>query len=139
MKRGQEFTVFELLIGSVFAAALLAIVYAIATQMQYPESSHDIIANLLEQATRSPGDCFSREQVSFTKDSIISAGEFTKFTTTINFNCPDQRVDCDGQARFEQDAIISVSAQCSRTGPGCSLFFGSADCHLIGVIFIYTQ
>ena len=82
MNKGQEFSVFKMLIGAGFAVVFLAVIYQAASNVGCPSPSATEIADLSKQAVNFPGKCFEKE-VCFDKGDIINSDYFKK---SLNLN-----------------------------------------------------
>ncbi|MEM0372787.1 MAG: hypothetical protein QXO69_03060 [archaeon] len=133
MFKGQEMAVFKILIGAVFAVALLAIVYSALTNVGCPYSAFDEVRNLVLQASRAPNKCFQRESVCFEKGTVISSVSLKEnllgiSSLSVSSVSASSLVSCAGnQCIFEKKASIPVSAKCSST-VSCAVVINSLSC-----------
>lgn len=120
--RGQAFTTFKLLIGAVLAVTLLMIALAINTQVIVPYTGLQTAKDLVAQAKKTPGECFSRENAIFK--------ESEPFTTNIQALYPSTTVHEKpplASGIITLDVTVPLTAKCAVSG-SCEVWFNSADC-----------
>ena len=124
--KGQAFSTFKILIGSVFAITLLAIVYFITSSYSSPISSADTLKDILVQATNAPGICFSRNMLEFNAGEVIRASSFSPIEIEGFYSMVPSAVSCvKWECSFNEKIKLSVSARCD---PNCRVYFGSETC-----------
>lgn len=130
MNKGQAFATFKILIGAVFATALLVMVYMIIATISYPISGFESTKEVIIQAYRAPELCFARENVLFTKGEEFTEQSLERAVGTsvdIKKPAPNMEKISDGHYRVESDLNIPVSAKCDASGD-CDVYFFSTDC-----------
>lgn len=129
MEKAQAFATFKILIGAVFATALLIMVYMIVETINYPISGFESTKEVIIQAYRAPGLCFARENVMFAEGEGFteqSLGEAVGTSVNIKKSAPNMAVSGDSYT-VESDLNIPVSAKCDPSGD-CDVYFYSIDC-----------
>lgn len=114
--KGQAYSVFKMLIGAVFALALLSIVYLIATQIGCPYSSFETVRELVLDASRAPGSCFERQSVCFEGGTVFteSAFEANLPGMDISFHPTSRGVSCTSSTcEIKDKYTIPVCVECS--------------------------
>lgn len=133
MKKAQAFATFKILIGAVFATALLVMVYMIVATISYPISGFESTKTIIIQAYRAPGLCFARENVlfaegeEFTEQGLKEAIGVALQSVTVQKKAPNMEEISDGHYKVESDLNIPVSATCDAFGD-CEVYFYSTDC-----------
>lgn len=122
--KGQAFTVFKMLIGAAFAAALLVIVYGSIHGIGCSSYAVDNMLTLTKQAVNMPGSCFEN-QICFDKGTVFKQ-DF--FVSSLNLNSmsisSDVKHVCQsGNCNFGFKANLPVSVSCS-SGLDCQLSIG---------------
>ena len=125
--RGQAFSTFRILIGAVFAVALLSIVYYVVSSYNIPILGIETVRDVITQAKNAPDQCFLRNFVEFNAGDIVSAGSFSPFIVCLKSSYPPIQCSCSS-CRIEQKVKISVSAKCSSVTGNCDVYFASEDC-----------
>lgn len=127
MRKGQQFTIFKMLIGAVFAVALLVFIYATVTRIECPFTSFEITRDLVLQASKAPNNCFEREKVCFASGDIFSQAGFEQNTPGIRISFLGARgITCSSSGcSFPDKFTMPVSVVCSSTGD-CEVRVGQA-------------
>ena len=127
--RGQAFSIFKILMGAVFAVALLVIVYTTVSQYVFPYTGYEITKDIVLQATKSPGDCFSRDEVAFKRDEILVENlAFKEIDVNFDTSGVSTVFDCPaGECTVKHDINTPVSVLCS-TPKKCTVYFVSKTC-----------
>ena len=129
MEKAQAFATFKILIGAVFATALLIMVYMIVATINYPISGFESTKEVIIQAYRAPGLCFARENVMFAEGEGFteqSLGEAVGTSVNIRKSAPNMGLSGD-RYTVESDLNIPISAKCDASGD-CDVYFYSTDC-----------
>lgn len=130
MFKGQEMAVFKILIGAVFAVALLAIVYSTLANISCPYSAFDEARDLVLQASRAPGKCFQRESVCFEKGTVISAASLKENLpgiTSLTVGGSPAGLCSGGRCVFDKKVTLPATAKCSSSS-SCALKLNSVVC-----------
>ena len=118
MMRGQEMAVFKLLIGAVFAVALLTIIHSAVSNIGCPYSSFEEVRSLVLQASKAPGKCFNRETVCFNDGSIIERKSLEANLPGISIYSITgiaKGLKCQSNyCTFEAKLNIPIKAECSQ-------------------------
>ena len=128
LMRGQAFTTFKILIGAVFAVALLTIIYYIVPAYQYPYSGVEETRNLVIQAYRAPGKCFTREKIQFKQGEAFTQGAFDPITVKFeSTNIVQEKISCSlTYCTVKQKITAPVSVNCTTNE--CKVCFGFPNC-----------
>jgi len=127
MKKGQSGDVFTMLVGSVFAMALLLVIYSVVSGFEAPLSGLEVTKSLAKQAYESKDLCFERKIVPFHKGEVIS---LDKLVTGVVFDIAIHSIAFEQNGNnyiTKTDVNAALSAKC--TSPtSCYLYFGSKNC-----------
>jgi hypothetical protein len=125
--KGQAFSVFKILIGSVFAVVLLTIVYQALSSYNSPISALDIIKNTLVQASNAPKKCFLAESVDISEGERIDKNSFSPIIVKSLAKASNVPATCAGTGcTFNSKIKIPVTALCDLDG--CKIYFGYTTC-----------
>lgn len=126
--------VLKMLIGAVFAVALLAIVYSSLGNIGCPYSSFDEMKDIISQAARVDGKCFKKDLVCFDKNAVIDASALQKNLPGLAVNsvtargsditCTSDRCVVDSKMSLPASAICGLSSGVVS----CNLYINSATC-----------
>jgi len=126
--KGQAFSTFKILIGAVFAVALLVIVY----NLIYVSPIHgtDTLKDLVKSASNAPGQCFWRETADFNGGEMIVSDMFLPIKADCLLSrkaqaCPSC-TSCCSSCSIVQKIRMPVSAKCDASG--CTVYLGTATC-----------
>ena len=128
--KGQAFSTFKILIGSVFAVVMLGIVYYAVSTYSPPMSGLDLMGDMVKQATNAPGNCFSRHSAEFTAGETISADSFLPLNIN-HFYDRNQAISClTRECSIIADTKTPMSAVCSISSSEiqCDVYLGSDTC-----------
>ena len=122
--RGQAFTVFKMLIGGVFAMAMLMLIYQAVGNVSCPTYAFDEILDLSVQASRMPGGCFEK-RVCFDKGTILSSSAFTKNSVlnSVSFDTSNDFCSSSSKCVLDYKVNLYVKVKCSTTS-SCKVFIG---------------
>ena len=70
MKKGQSSDVFTMLIGSVFAVAMLLLIYSAVQSIEPPFSSFEVMKDIAQKAYKNKDLCFG-QKVPFVKGEVL--------------------------------------------------------------------
>ncbi len=123
--RGQEFTIFRILIGAAFALSLLLIISAFMSNLPNPMTGREAVMDLVINAARVPGKCFEHD-VYFQKGETISALDLEqKCGKDVFLHSSVSAVICNSDECFVTHKIkLTVSVSCTTSS--CSVYFGSS-------------
>lgn len=123
--RGQEFTIFRILIGAAFAFSLLLIISAFMANLPNPMTGREAVIDLVMNAARVPGKCFEND-IYFQKGETISAPDLEKKCgKDVSLSTGVSAVVCDSDGCFITHKIkLRVSVTC--TSSFCSVYFGTS-------------
>jgi hypothetical protein len=116
------------MIGSVFAVALLIIVYSVVTGMHYPYSGLDSAKAVVLEAQKAPNKCFGREAAMFGENEAIGIQDLVVSGVSISFRSTSL-FSCSGVCTAKRAASAPVSAKCSSS-TSCTLYLGDKDCSI---------
>jgi len=123
--KGQAFSVFKILIGAVFAVAMLSIIYSIVSSYSSPIPGIQTISDLIKQANNAPEQCFSRPHAQFNMNDNIDKDSF--LPAIVALHSTESAVDCgSGSCKVAQTTDIPVSVKCSLSQ--CDIYFASSTC-----------
>ncbi|RLG21826.1 hypothetical protein DRN74_00145 [Candidatus Micrarchaeota archaeon] len=126
MRKAQAFTVFKLLIASVFAVFLLLLVYFASQSPASPLSSAQILKELSEQSKKAPGLCFARDRVSFVKGEGFSFSSIGVDGVSVGQQFGSAFSCSSGLCEVDENIELPVSA---KTSSGQTmLYIGSKNC-----------
>ena len=129
--RGQAFSTFKILLGSVFAVVMLGIVYQVVSSYNPPISGMDLLDDLLVQATNAPGECFSRYNAEFNSGATINPDSF--YPSSVNdIDSGTPAIECPDSCTVYSKVKIPISAKCEVSGAdiSCDVFLGSSNCQI---------
>jgi hypothetical protein len=117
--KGQAFSTFKILIGAVFATALLVIIYTVVTQIAPPYSGYEATRDLLLQAQKAPGLCFSKSSVAFVEGEDLSGFGVTNIPNS-PFNSGPTIIKA---------GTLPVSIKCtSQSASDCTIWINKPIC-----------
>jgi hypothetical protein len=129
--KGQAFSTFKILIGSVFAVVMLAIVYFAVSTYAPPISGMDLMGDLVKQATNAPENCFSRQNAEFNSGETIEANSFLPLIIKEFHSSNPGVIDCGSSScDINENIKIAVSSIChvNEADIECDVYLGSNSC-----------
>ena len=124
--KGQAFSTMKILMGAVFAVAMLAIVYYIIASYSPPITGIEILGDMIKQANNAPEKCFFRERLDFNKGDSISSVSFSPFN--VNFHSNSPLISCSSSSCTISDKVsVPVAIKCD-TMSKCYVYFASSTC-----------
>lgn len=134
MRRGQEFSVFKLVIAAAFAMVMLGLILGVTQYIEsqaFSSSAFGTTFSLLKDAINGPGKCFFRERIvffqgdSFNEDSLKRAG-LEKIS--VDMVSLVSAISCDGKSCTSVEKVaVPVVAMCN-TGAVCQVWYGKDRC-----------
>ena len=135
MRRGQEFTVFKLLIAVAFAMVMLGLIIGVTQYIEgqaFGSSAFGTTFSLLKDAVNGPGKCFFRERVvffagdAFSEDSLRRAG---LQSVDVTLESDVQAIDCAGgkACAASEKVSVPVVAMCGANA-ACQVWYGRDAC-----------
>ncbi len=116
----------KILIGAVFAVAMLSIVYYIVATYTPPLTGIETVGDMIKQANNAPGKCFSRDRVDFSKDDSIDARSFSPSIVQLHYASP--AISCAGADRCTITSKISVPVAVECSISACDVYLASSAC-----------
>ncbi|MBS3060072.1 MAG: hypothetical protein J4432_01035 [DPANN group archaeon] len=113
--RGQAFSVFKILIGAVFATAMLIIVYNVVESIEFPYQSAEAIRDMVINANQGRDLCFSRTELIFTDGERYQGNLSTPIAITYRGaeRLQDGAIKCTGTScTILRDSKLKISALC---------------------------
>jgi hypothetical protein len=134
MRRGQEFTVFKLVIAAAFAMVMLGLIVGVTQYIEgqaFGSSAFGTTFSLLKDAINGPGSCFFRERVvffqgdAFSEDSLKRAG---LENIDVNMVSTASAISCGGKScTASEKAAVPVVATCNAYAV-CQVWYGKDTC-----------
>ena len=124
-KKGQAFTVFKMMIAAAFAMGLLVLVFNALDNIGCPTPAVNEIENLILQASRTPSDCYERQNICFDEGAILNE-DFYKSSLSLNavtFDSGTLGFCSGGLCDFEYQVTLSVSVNCISS-KACTVYIG---------------
>lgn len=124
--KGQAFSTMKILMGAVFAVAMLAIVYHIISTYTPPLTGIETVGDMIKQANNAPGKCFSRDRVDFSKDDSIDARSFSP--SIVQMHSASPVISCVGTDRCTITSKVSVPVAVGCSISACDVYLASSAC-----------
>jgi len=126
MKKAQSGDVVMMLIGGVFAVALLIVIYGVIAAIEPPISGFETLQDLSKQAYKAQGLCFSRQAVPFHDGEVVMLDKFIPDLTfeakgNLNAFSPTSGV-------LIADIAVSMPVSAKCISNNCKLYFGDTNC-----------
>ena len=129
-RKGQQFTVFKMMIAAAFAMALLVLVYQFIYSVSCPTDAVLEIKNLLIQASNTPEKCYAREQLCFDKGTILQSSFYTSSIpgiSSVHLEDNNLGICSTNECNFNSQLTIPISVKCISSS-SCDVFLASSSC-----------
>ena len=130
--KGQSSTVMIMLVGSVFAVALLILVFTFLGGIEPPFHGFKLTQDLVLQASKDKtGLCFGWDKVPFQEGEAMAVSNFLKGADSITAETHSGLIKCSSTScEVISDVQTAVSASCTYDAGflRCKIFFGSKNC-----------
>jgi len=128
MKKAQSGDVVMMLIGGVFAVALLIVIYGVIGAIEPPISGFEVIMDVSKQAYKAQGLCFSRQAVPFHDSEVVMLKDILIPDLTFKAKGNLNAFSRIGTSLIAEVATsMPVSVKCNSE-TDCTLYFGDANC-----------
>lgn len=131
--KGQIGTIFKILVGAVFAMAMLGIIYSYINSVSYPGSGIETIKTAISDAKSAKGECIVRKSVKLTSGTQISASTLgidsleLKGGIVGNQGTESPIYEIGDSFKVNKDLTIPMAFKCSPASP-CIIYFNKMGC-----------